>query len=264
MIDSGFVTLDERILRADVIARSTMRSASAYAYEAYPDQYQTMIRFNFDVLEYLKGSGDDTLTSALYLGARSNTYAQTEAEAIAFGNEWISYKDEDDRWWEDRESIIFVEIDSNPEDETAGASGGSDLARYKFIPWDPSDYWWWDYASIGYYSILSERNRVWLPSASTSAGASGASETRFLLGDKPKGLESYGASGASGASGFATDISLAGLKARIKAVADLVKEGEDIAGYEECLLPLLTRLFGGIRVAGRKRVCLRRYIRKQI
>ncbi len=235
MIDSGFVTLDERILRADVIARATMRSASAYAYEAYPNQYQTMIRFNFDVIEYLKGSGDETLTSALYLGASSSGYAQTEAEAIAFGNEWISYKDEDDRWWEDRESIIFVEIDSDPEGETAGASGGSDLARYKFLPWDISNFPQWDYAFVGYYSILSERNRVWLPAASASSGASGASETRFLLGDKPEGLESSGASGASGASGFATDISLAGLKARIKAVADLVKEGENIAGYEECL-----------------------------
>ena len=215
-----------------------------------------MLRFNFNVQEYLKGSGGAALTADLKLGypyasppehpghpGSPFIFAFTSAEeAVEVGNDWISNSSGwgGARWWEDRESIIFLEMDSSI--DNTGAAGQGASGTYKFLPQDPSTFPTSDYAYVqgdvgeySGYSIDSERNRVWLPSASASSGASGASEARFLLGDKPEDLESYGASGASGASGFATDISLAGLKARIKAVADLVKAGEGIDGYEECL-----------------------------
>ena len=215
-----------------------------------------MLRFSFNVQEYLKGGGGGALTADLKLGypyasppehpdhpGSPFMFAFTSAEeAVEVGNDWISNSSGwgGARWWEGRESIIFLEMDSS--DGNTGATGQGASGTYKFLPQDPSTFSTSDYAYVqGHvgeysgYSIDSERNRVWLPAASASSGASGASETRFLLGDKPEDLESYGASGASGASGFATDISLAGLKARIKAVADLVKEGEGIAEYEECL-----------------------------
>ena len=235
-IDDGFVTLDERILRADVIARATMRSVSAYSFKpwAQHDIHKTMLRFNFDAHEYLKGNGGTVLTVDMRL---SVTGYSSNRSAVNAGNDWIANSSE--RWWEEREAIIFVKVD---EKENAGASSQSDSSIYKFIPhYESGDY----YAHLNYafaqdmwkdtFSVDSERNRVWLPSASTSAGAAGASDTRFLLGAKPEGLKSSDSPGASGASGFAADISLAGLKARVKAVADLVKAGEGIDGYEECL-----------------------------
>ena len=256
VIDTGFVTLDERIFRSDVIARVTMTSVSTYAQDVWVGGYHTMLRFNFNVQEYLKGSGGAALTADLKLGypyasppehpdhpGSPFIFAFTSAEeAVEVGNDWISNSSGwgGARWWEDRESIIFLEMDSS--NGNPGAAGQGTSGTYKFLPQDPSTFPTSDYAYVqgdvgeySGYSIDSERNRVWLPSASASSGAAGASETRFLLGDKPEDLESYGASGASGASGFATDISLASLKARVKAVADLVEEGEDIAGYEECL-----------------------------
>ena len=257
MRDSGFVTLDERIFRSDVIARVTMTSVSSYAVllgqtssfqtgQGTYDLYNAMIRFNFDVHEYLKGGGESTLTADIelaypydYRSPEHGYYAfSNEKDAIEVANAWIANDDENfnwgsARWWENRESIVFLEIDSA--NNNAGATGQSTSPRYKFLPHDSYD----DYALANEtredgYSINNDRNRVWLPSASESSGASGASDSRFLLGEKPEGLELQAVSGASG--GFATDISLAGLKARVEAVADLVKQNEGTAGYEECLL----------------------------
>ena len=258
MRDSGFVSLDERIFRSDVIARVTMTSVSSYAVllgqtssfqtgQGTYDLYDAMIRFNFDVHEYLKGNGGATLTADMqlkypyYYPSSDHGYYvfSNEKDALEVANAWIANDDDGDwiwggvRWWEDRESIVFLEIDSV--ENNAGSTGQSAIIRYKFLPHDSYD----DYALANEtredgYSINHERSRVWLPSASESSGPSGASDSRFLLGEKPEGLEVQGASGASG--GFATDISLAGLKARVEAVADLVKQNEGVAGYEECLL----------------------------
>ena len=235
-IDYGFVTLDERIFRADVIARATMRSVSAYSYKpwAHLNERMTMLRFSFAAHEYLKGNGGTVLTVDMVFDGEGHSSGRS---AVNAGNDWIANAAE--RWWEERESIIFIEVDDREND---GASGQSDSLVYKFSPHvrEPKEFAYWDYAFAenmwkDTFSVDSERNRVWLPSASTSAGAAGASDTRFLLGTKPEGLKSSDSSGASGASGFASDISLAGLKARIKAVADLVEAGEGIDGYEECL-----------------------------
>ena len=255
IMDTGFVTLDERIFRSDVIARVTMTSVSTYAVllgqtpslltgQGTYDLYDAMIRFNFDVHEYLKGSGGSTLTADMqlkypyYYRSPDHGYYvfSNEKDALEAANAWIANGDEKgiwggDRLWEDREAIIFLEIDSAG--NNAGATGQSTFSRYKFLPMTLNRYALAGDTWSG-YSINDERNRVWLPSASASSGTSGASDSRFLLGEKPEGLEAQGASGASG--GFATDISLAGLKTRIEAVADLVKQNEGIAGYEECLL----------------------------
>ena len=236
--DPGFVTLDEQILRAEIIARASIRSVSSYVYTQGADDNVAMIRFSFDVLEYLKGNGDAILDVDLLL-VWSNF--PSEEAALNRANEWIV--DNAERWPKGKEAVVFVKQDAHPKRSADnGVTGQESSQIYKFVPLDVNErhpIWNYAFGMINYwkdtFSIISERNRVLLPAASASSGAAGASETRFLLGDKPEGLESYGASGVSGASGFATDILLAGLKARIKAVEDLVKEGEGIAGYEECL-----------------------------
>ena len=238
--DPGFVTLDEQILRAEVIARASIRSVSGYVYTWEANYHDSMVRFIFDVHEYLKGDGGSVLTADL--AATWRNYPSAE-EALNISNEWIA--DNAERWPKGKEAVVFVQADAYPKrNADNGVTGQTSSQIYKFVPLN-HDYEHNSHRNyaIGVhdgnwndtFSILSERNRVLLPAASAPSGASGASEARFLLGDKPKDMESYGASGASGASGFATDISLAGLKARIKAVADLVKAGEGIDGYEECL-----------------------------
>ena len=259
--DQGFVSLDERILQSTVIARATMRSVEAYAlgYNT-PPTYYSIIRFTFDVHEYLKGSGGDVITVSIRVACSGYTprcRSSSEQEAIDFANEWISgeaalrleYKDghwqesKVDRWWENGESIIFLEEDDLGRSDVSGQSAAT---MYKFIPWiefhDPiSNYATtnlYPYSDTDGFSVLSERNRVWLPASTAVLGAPWASESWFMLGNRPKDWDLL-QRGATGSSSFATDISLSDLKSRIKAVADLVKQGEDVAKYEECLLKKL-------------------------
>ena len=242
--DSGFVSLDERILRSTVIARATMRSVEAHARGYYtPTTYYPIIRFTFDVHEYLKGSSGDVITADIQIACTEYTQGRclssSEQEAVDYANAWIDLSNLANRWWEDRESIIFLEEDKLGRSE---ASVQAASTMYKFIPWDEYRIPIHDYAATNQYpysytdgySVRSERNRVWLPATADSSSASGASESRFMLGNRPK-KDLYSEPGVLKSSWFAFDISLSDLKSRIKAVADMVKQGEGVSGYEECL-----------------------------
>ena len=234
MPDEGFVSLDERILRSTIIARATMRSASAYARQGGnpSDRYFPMVKFTFDVHEYLKGSGGNTITANISVECPHLNWAECgppEQEAIDDANEWLSR--ENNRWWESRESIIFLEEDNGNESKTPGQSA---TPSYKFLPWlgDYATTYQYPYSDTDGYSVLSERNRVWLPATTESSSASGSSDSRFMLGDRPHDLPlGQNVSGLS----FDTDISLSDLKARIQSIANMVTQGKGVAGYEECL-----------------------------
>ena len=241
--DSGFVSLDERIFRSTVIARATMRSVEAYArgYDT-PTIYYPMIRFTFDVHEYLKGSSGDVITADIQIPCTEYTQGRclssSEQEAIGYADDWIDLSNIANSRWSNRESIIFLEDDDLGRSD---ASGQSAATMYKFIPWRVYGVPIIDYAKTSIhpysitdgFSVFSGRNRVWLPLTATWAGASGADESRFMLGDEPRDF--WPDMGAMRSAWFAADISLAGLKSRIKAVADMVKQGEGVEGYEDCL-----------------------------
>ena len=243
MADPGFVSLDERILRSTIIARATMKSVSPRARGHHtPIEYFPILHFTFDVHEYLKGSGNSLITATIVISCENprDCRPKTEQEAIDYATSWIS--DKSNRWWEDRESIIFLTEDELINSE---ASGQSASTTYKFIPWVDYRNPVYNYAFThepyfggDEYSVISERNRVWLPTTNASSGASGASDSRFMLGNAPKDL--YPQQGVAGAS-FNTDISLAELKTRIGTVTALINQGNEIAGYEECLQIKLER-----------------------
>lgn len=233
--DRGFVSLDERILRSTIIARATMRSSKAYATKhSAPLKYFPIVRFTFDIHEYLKGNSADIITADLKVSC-TKCY-DNEQDAINAANNWLST--EANRWWENRESIIFVQ---DSEIKNPDVSGNSDSANYKFIPWFETGIPTYDYATTrnnpyfdaDAFSVLSERNRVWLPSSDPTSGASGTSDTQFMLGDKPK--DAYPRQNAVGTSSFDTNISLSELKSQIQTMTDLLKQGENIQNYEECL-----------------------------
>lgn len=241
--DQGFVSLDERILRSSVIARATMRSVGAYArgYDT-PTTYHSIIRFTFDVHEYLKGNGGDAITADIKIACTVHTWGRcqssSEQEAIGYADDWIGLSRVAGHWWDDRASILFLEEDEISRSEISGQSTST---MYKFIPWNEDHNPIYNYATTSLhpysdtdgFSVHSGRNRVWLPATAASSGASGAGESRFMLGNEPRDF--WTNMGAVGSSWFAADISLADLKSRIKAVADMVKQGEGVEGYEECL-----------------------------
>ncbi len=234
----GAVGLRERVFESDVIARATLKSASASAElaETLDDgtsRYQGLVQFTFEVSEYLKGSGGAELVAVAPVYMRSeviqsildnhasgdpffwanfddtNPYTSMEL-ALEAAKEW---KDNHDTRWDDREAIVMVWEELVP-----GSTDGS--KRYKIGP------------GVHNYALAS-RVRMWLPSATSAVegGAGGASsgEARFLL-EPPQ------ASGASGAASQPETISVSEMKALIAKMEKWRKDGEGVAGHLECIM----------------------------
>lgn len=113
-IASRPLSLEERILEADVIARVKMRSVSASAEEfasAFVNDGRTdtfyvgALEYEFEVLEYLKGSGGGRLV-AVVNGYDTLSEHKNKANAIKHGEAFLSARD---TRWDDREAIVFLE-----------------------------------------------------------------------------------------------------------------------------------------------------------
>ncbi len=233
-IYSGFITLDERVLRADVIARATMLSASADVSKSETDLgpiFDDIVRFRFEVHEYLKGEGADVLFADVLLG-RTYDVRFDEQKVLSVAQNWITgadgYHDPAERWWEERESIIFLKrIDSEDLARLKDREGLTRSNHFNFLPKER----WYSYASR-HYSIESDVNRVWLPSSSAPEIQSADGMKSYLLGDAPHNSpDTRFDTASSGAS-----VSLSELKDRIKAMDKLLKDNAHIEGFEECIL----------------------------
>ena len=238
--ETGPLSLDERILRADVIARATLTSVSTTTpflsdrnLETTTAQYVSTLELRFDAHEYLKGSGADTLLVELPLSFQ-DYYASIE-DAVAAASAWLP---ERDTRWDDREAIIFLQ---NPIGTLAGSEGtGSN--RYVFstytlgygVAHDDGTAYAVDEYYVDTYSIRSEKSKLWLPAisvhASGASGASGAVEASYYLEEPPAS-----STGASGQSAGVSSITLSNLKSRVQAMNTLVEQGEGVSGYRECL-----------------------------
>ena len=268
----GFATLDERIFRSDVIAIATMRSVSAAARPRAGGGYVASLEFVFDVHEYLKGSGGESLAVDLRLGHRDSVafqqdstppgVYQTEDDALKAGDEWIA----EDRWWDDRVSVVFLQSRVKPQDEAEpSAALAAALPRYSFLSSTSVPKWSFATALEYYYndsfSIESEQVRSWLPSSSPAGFGSAvqdsldSGETLFLMGDVPSIIAASSrtvtpdAAGATVTSDTVVEatasdsavaqtsgnLSLSGLRSRIDAMAELLEDGEGIEGYAECV-----------------------------
>ena len=241
--DTGPLSLDERILRADIIARATLSSASTSTpflsdtdFGTTTPYYVSTVELRFDAHEYLKGSGGNTLLVVLPVSFYE--YYPSVEEAVEAASAWLP---ERDTRWDDREAVIFLQ---NPIGSQAGSLDTS-TSRYVFSIYDLG---YGDAHDIGTayavhdkyvdtYSIRSDKNKTWLPAtsapASGASGASGTVETRYYLEEPPS--SSTGASGASGQSASVSSITLSDLKSRVQAMNTLVEQGEGVTGYKRCL-----------------------------
>ena len=238
MSEKGPLDLDERILRADIIARATLSSVSTstpFLSDFDLDtisHYVSAVELRFDAHEYLKGSGGPTLTVVLPVSFRE--YYPSELEAVAAAA-WLP---ERDTRWDDREAIVFLQ-------EPIGslAESRSDIHVFSIFELsygeahDGGRAYAVDEYYIDTYSIRSEKNKTWLPAtaapASGDSGVSGQVETSYYLEEPPSA--GTGASGASGQSESVSSITLSDLKSRVQAMDDLVAQGEGVDGYKRCL-----------------------------
>ncbi len=234
--DWGSAGMRERVFNAAVIARVRLKGATSTAELHYTRDdgssvYRGIVRFRFEALEYLKGTGGSELVADAtvdikseviqdimdknakgeiikwYAVDRENPYTTMDL-ALKAARKWE--KDRDTRW-DDREALVLMQETQQP--SASASSGGS--KRY----------------SIGaiYDYGIDTTYRVWLPSSSgTGAQGMSSSETRFLL-------EPPGAASASGAAAQPATISVSEMKAEIAKMAKWLKDGEGVEGHHKCV-----------------------------
>ncbi len=237
--ESGPLSLDERILRSDLIIRATLASISTstpYTYRYDPpwatstDYYLSTLELRFKIHEYLKGSGGDTLVVDLLLS--EDDYYMSISEAVAATAVWLPGRD---TRWDDREAIIFLQKPVG----SKVASTQSNSSRYVFpiheqgigVSRDVGTAYAVHDIYVDTYSIRSEKNRAWLPATSApTSGASGLSEARYYLEEPPSP-----SAGASGQSADISSISLSNMKSRVQAIDDLLEQSVNKKEYRKCL-----------------------------
>ena len=236
----GRPSLDERILEAEIIARARLRSvaaAGAYVarYRADPEgqrAYLPALDFTFEVLEYLRGSGDSTLVARAYGRTEHEPWGEPATEAEAIGIATSTLMAFRDSRWDDREAIVFLRRPiTEGEPYLLGELSTDQNKRL-------------NRTLVSKTTVADDWYQSWLPDASSGGGASGVTKDsrgvkttmgqRFLLED-PAATSTASSEGSAGsglrgimsdvASSTVPTISKSGLKAQI-ALMD-----QEVAGH---------------------------------
>ncbi len=221
-------SLDEQILISDVIARATLKSATSTTEKISGKVvrgYRAVHEFRFTIHEYLKGGGP---SEALIVVRSENVYT-TVAEARAVAIYTMSRRT---TTWDDRQGVLFlnaldgtsfVRAQYAPTNSVGSSVGATTTTAYEI---NASAYEsWWEHT-------VDTNSRGWLPaekaaSSGSSSGASGAASVSFT----------------TGGSGFTTNnsmtssstVTLGKLRTRITEIAAMLKAGEGVEGYKDCI-----------------------------
>ena len=221
----GVPTLDENIFYADVIAwvrppAVSGKSKTIPSEDGVAPTYRPFVEFQFEVVEYLKGSGGNTLTVEY---PQSHTYL-TDKESVNIASSLRVYDNAASDGQsaifnarsDDRGAVVFLRL---PEDGDAGAGASPSAQVYYFqsidSPLNPS--------------YISTSKKSWMPvvapgkSVGALADVAVGRDSKFL---NPESIESVAEP---------RELTLEYLRSRIKAVADMLAKGEGIEGYEECI-----------------------------
>ena len=223
-------SLDQMITRSDVIVRASLLSAAAATEtlsgaEGVSPTYRPLHKLRFTVHEYIKGSG----SAEIVVIVRPRGTLSTEADAHDFADLWLSPRN---TTWDDRQALLFLIPETRKwyndwyDMPNVVSDPGESLSVDTFVfPRSGNNV-----QSIWKYTI-DTLARVWLPSSSAAAaGASGDSadidSMEFIAGE---------------ASYDRPVISLADFRAQKEELEALLKAGEGIEGYAECIAGKLAR-----------------------
>ena len=235
----GNATLEERISVADVIAHVRMLSVEASSVKfdtlanrdggttpASSQPYSPVLKFTFDVVEYLK-SGDSPPTRIEAMVGSFQTF-DTVSDAQDEANRMLTRRNAQ---WDSHEAIIFLTNES----ATYPATASDDLYFMSLLDGVEPDY-------LGdVYSISSRRNRIWLPGTSPT-NAQVAGELRFYL-EEPDASESQtsapgrSAQGAAQTQSTTMSIGMSELKTKITEIDDMTVDGS--RKHELCVIAKL-------------------------
>ena len=206
-------SIEKRVFDADVIVRARPPSVSGKvetvpsADECVAPTYRPALVFQFPVTEYLKGNGDDTLSVEFPFAGSSGAHTYlTQEEAQSALTKQLANRN---ATWDNRDAALFLKVDASRSD--VNADGAVDTPpTYRFVRNTHNDY------------TIDKVNKPWLPVADTSGQSD--SEPVYILDSEPvEGNEQL------------PTMSLAELRASIESVASILKAGEGIEGYEECV-----------------------------
>ena len=209
-------TLEERIIRADVIARvklgSIVQTTELFVNDDGDEYYVGALEFTFNALEYLKGSGSSQLTA---LAEDFDVFYETELGASTLGEDLLSVRDER---WDDREAIVFLSKDD-------------ELPSTK----QADRYWLGSLRFSGeeHYTIASRHYQMWLPDAVAASAASSTGEQRFLLDEPSEGVSVSAAASGQGDTNQALTITLPELKSLIAELDAEVAAGAGSTEYTQ-------------------------------
>ena len=226
-VSYGPTTLEERILKSDVVVRARLQSKTpsqrSYFFQPFDKRlYLSYVDFTFSVTETLKRTPITTAVVELEATKRFNWeveygFSDTAAEAEQKARDWIA--NEYDAQWESRDAILFlVQIENSP-NYFRRSSGRPASVQYAFVGRSPGS----DGKVVNgqdSFSIASSINKVWLPATEVTASSSAS----FYL-DAPSD------------SGDAPTTSLASLKTTVTTTEAMVNNA--IAGHRECLITKL-------------------------
>ncbi len=205
----GATSLEERIANHPTVVKARLSSVSADVVagaERLQGSFYVVLKFNLSVSEYLKGSGGNSITAIRVVTRQSLNQESFDTRTKA--EDAISrIRDARDTQWDDREAIFFLK---DVREVTFPSLRGEN--RY-FIGHPHTE---------DNYSIASELEKVWLPSASSSSATTGDSQ-EFLL-DVPSPSDST-----------TPTITLGNLKQRIVEVTAELNGGDRSEAYQECV-----------------------------
>ena len=166
--NAGDSSLEEKIIRNQVIVRASMTSFSSEVVVDAEGKYRTVLKFNLNVNEYLKGTGPSSIVTVWVDGWPQDTREDAD-------NWKATILAERDSQWDDREAVIFL--------FTVTGSFGSlidtqlQLADHFLLSLGDEDIF------DDRYSLHSKSDKEWLPAASSTSSTSDSQE--FLLDVPP-------------------------------------------------------------------------------
>ena len=172
----GPSSLEERVNLADIVARVGLVDAAPVAVRIQTPfrgtQYSPGILYTFNVLEYLKGSGDDEISAVVY------AYDRSPDEAWALEVAEIHIQTHYDKRWKFVQSVVFLEEDA------VELNGLLVSHQYQFLIAGTG------VSPLGNFHIDSEYNKVWLPAAYDDRPDSQIGDGIEFLLDDPANYES--------------------------------------------------------------------------
>ena len=217
----GLASIEEEIVRADVIARVSLDAVATEVVSVTEENtgYAPALLFTFDVHEYMKGTGGDEV-----VGVSPTAEAFDTAEEAR--SHLSRYSSERDSSWDGREAIVFLR------DYASLRASQGQTPRYVL-----------GYLDLGRdgYTVASPVYKRWLPQANssevrpTARSSQAQGEKHFLRDDPARPAAPRSSGGGAQSSAGPSTIALGDFKAKVSAIGAQIAAGDGSVAFRQCV-----------------------------